>query len=305
MRAATLTRGGFTLVELMIGMVFTMAVSAVAYRLLLVSGRVSRAQVEYSAMQDNIRAGALIVASELRELGFDSIPALAGLGAPPAASSDILLGQPGRIRYRAMRGLGFTCLAPAATELRLQTATYLAPRWPEAGIDSVSIFVEGDPSVAEDDAWIRAAVTGQANSSCGDGTPAVALTLAHPDAALGTAALQRTSIGAPVRIFEVMEIQYYRSEGRSWLGMRSVSRGEIIQPLLGPLADSAAGRRGFTLAYLDENDVSTAAMSDVRSITIGFHGVTDRAVWSRGGPRPIVDSLALTTRVALRNALRP
>ena len=304
MRRGTRTGSGFTLVELMVGLAFTMAVSAVVYRLLLVSGRASRAQVEHAALQDNVRAGALIVASELQELGFDSVPALAGLGAASAASSDILLGQPGRIRYRAMRGLGFTCLAPASAELRLRTATYQGARQPEGGVDSVSLFVEGEASVSDDDAWIRAAVTGMSNGSCADGAAALALTLAHPDAALAGSALPRVAVGGPVRIFEVMEIQYYRSEGRSWLGMRSVSRGEIIQPLIGPLADSAAGPRGFTLGYLNRNDVPAATMSDVRSVTIGFHGVTDRAVWSGSG-RPAVDSLALSTRVALRNMLRP
>ncbi|MBA3258765.1 MAG: hypothetical protein H0T68_04780, partial [Gemmatimonadales bacterium] len=97
----------------------------------------------------------------------------------------------------------------------------------------------------------------------------------------------------PVRLFEIMELQYYPQGGQAWLGMRSVSRGEAIQPLIGPLADSTATARGFTLGYLDRNDNATAALSDVRTITIGLRGVS------------AVDSLSLTTRVALRNMMRP
>ncbi len=298
-------RRGLTLVELMIGLVVASVVSMAVYRVLLASQRAGRIQTEHAALQDNVRAGALIVSAELRELGFDSVPLAAGLGAPSVASSDILLAQPGRIRYRAMRGLGFTCAVATVAELRLQSATFAGLRLPLAGIDSVSIFVEGDGSSAEDDAWIRAAVAGVSNGSCAGGEPAIVLSLAHPDAAVGSAAASRIVVGGPVRAFEVMELQYYRSDGRSWLGMRSVSRGEVVQPLIGPLADSAAGVRGLTLAYLDRDDRPTAATSAVRAITVDLRGVTDQPIPARDLRRPAVDTLALTARVTLRNSARP
>ena len=95
--------------------------------------------------------------------------------------------------------------------------------------------------------------------------------------------MARSTVGGPARIFETMELQYYPQDGRMWLGMRSLSRGETIQPLLGPLA-------GFSLGYLDRSGQATAAMSDVRAITLVVRGES---------------GLVLGARVGLPNAVRP
>jgi hypothetical protein len=298
-------RRGFTLVELMVGLVCAVAVSGVALRLLLVNLRVARVQAERTDLQDNVRAGALIVASELRELGFDSVPEAAGLGLPATPTSDILIGEPGRIRYRAPRGLGFTCAAPTTALIVLRTATWLGQRVPVAQVDSLALFVDGDPGLFGDDTWVRAGITGVSAGSCADGAPAIALATSWEAAAVAAAAVAGTVTGGPVRIFEIMELQYYRQAGASWLGLRSVSRGEVIQPFIGPLADSSGGRRGFTLGYLDQADDPAAVMSAVRTVTIGLRGVTAGAGHSVHLHRPTVDTLVLTTRVALRNMMRP
>ncbi len=287
------SRRGLTLVELTIGLAFAMAVAAVIHRLLLLHTRVSHAQTERAGLQDNVRAGALVVAGELRDLGLDSVPALAGLGVSAGASSDIFIGQAGRVRYRAMQGLGFTCSTPTGAEIRLRAATYQGLRQPIAGVDSVAVFVEGNPAIAEDDAWVRAGIAGVAVGTCTDGTSGIALSTSWESGAVAAAAAPRMETGGPVRVFEIMELQYYPAGGQSWLGMRSVSRGEAIQPLIGPLADSTAAIRGFTLGYLDRNDNATAALNDVRAITIGLRGVSR------------VDSLTLSSQVTLRNMLRP
>src|SRR5205814_7630602 len=119
-------RRGFTMVELMVALVLTLMVGGVTYGLLVNNQRVSRSQTEHVGMQDNVRSGALIVATELREVGYDSVPAAAPtLGPVPATNSDLILMQSGKLQYRAWRGIGFTCFAPAANELRLQTITYM------------------------------------------------------------------------------------------------------------------------------------------------------------------------------------
>jgi prepilin-type N-terminal cleavage/methylation domain-containing protein len=306
----TTTGRGFTLVELMIGLVLTVAVSGVVYQLLLANQRVTRTQAEHSGMQDNVRAGALIVTSELRELGYDSVPALAALGVNAVASSDILTALPGRIRYRGMRALGFTCFASTTAQIRLRRATYQGLRDPLVN-DTLSIFLDGDESISGDDAWVRAGVTAvNAASTCTDNSAAIALSLGWP-AASATAptpanAVAKMITGGPVRVHEVMEMGYYADNGQSWLGMRAVSRGEALpQPLVGPLADSTAAGRGFTLGYLDRNDNVTGVPSAVRTITIDLRGVTDQAVRSRVTRQATIDSLSLSTRVALRNMMRP
>ena len=70
-----ISRRGFTMVELMIALVLTLMVSGVIFQVLLRNQRVSRTQTEHVGMQENVRAGALIIANELREVGYDSIPA--------------------------------------------------------------------------------------------------------------------------------------------------------------------------------------------------------------------------------------
>jgi hypothetical protein len=273
---------GFTLVEALLALVLALAIGGTAHRLILVGQRVGSRQAERLAEQDNLRTGVWIVENELRELGFDSVPAVAGAGGV-APSSDILVGETGRIRYRAMRGLGFTCAASAPTQLLLRAATWSGPRQPAAGVDSVALYLEADPDSAADDGWTRASVTGVASGTCADGTRAIALTTAWESPALADAAMARITVGGPARIFETMELQSYPQDGRMWLGMRSLSRGEAIQPLLGPLA-------GFSLGYLDRNGQATPVMSDVRAITLAVRGES---------------GLILGARVGLPNAVRP
>lgn len=303
-----LRRGGFTLVELMMALVMTLLVGAVVSRLLLDSQRVSRGQHARVRVQDNIRAGAIIVATELRGLGYDSIPPTAAPGLVNAlgsrADSDLLLAEPGRVRYRAMRGFGVTCAAPTAARLTLRRTLFYGLRDPQAG-DSLALFVEGDPALGSDDGWVRAKAVAVTTGTCDDGTAALEVSSAWPDAGVAGAAVAGLIIGGPVRIFEAMEMRYYASGGGSWLGMRSLNAGGVIEPLVGPLADSSSGQRGMTLAYLDKNDAPTAAADQVRAIALTLRGVTDERVYQSGGATSAVDTVSVTARVALRNALRP
>jgi prepilin-type N-terminal cleavage/methylation domain-containing protein len=273
---------GFTLVEVLLALVLALAIGGAASRLILIGQRVGRGQVERLAEQENLRTGVHIVANELRELGFDSLPAVGGVGWV-APSSDILVGEVGRIRYRAMRGIGFTCGAPAPTQLLLREATWVGLRQPAANVDSVALYLEADPDTTGDDGWTRARVTGVAGGTCADGTRAIALTTAWESPPLADGAMGRIALGGPVRIFETMEIQYYPQDGRMWLGMRSLSRGEAIQPLLGPLT-------AFSLGYLDREGRTTSVMTDVRAIALALRGES---------------GLTLGTRIGLRNAGRP
>ena len=300
-------RRGFTMIELMVALILTLMVGGVTYGLLVNSQRVSRSQTEHVGMQDNVRSGALIVASELREVGYDSVPAAALLvGAPVTPSPDLLLMERGKLWYRAWRGIGFTCFAPAANELRLQTSTYIGIRQPVAG-DSLTIYLEGDNTTDQDDAWLHARVSGAVTTKqCTDGTPALALPITYEFGALSGSATGKIVTGGPVRIYEVMEMRHYKSGTQWWLGMRSLNAGGAIQPVLGPLADSTAGQSGLVFSYLDRNRNPTAVLKDVREIQLTLKGVSDGAVRTTGGASSFaVDTTALTTNVALRNALRP
>lgn len=300
------TRRGFTMIELMVALVLTTLVGGVTYQLLANNQRVSRAQSSKVGMQDNVRAGALIVANELREIGYDSVPAtanatlVANLGS--AASSDLLLAEPGRIRYRAMRGFGVTCAAPTTALLKLRRSNYYGVRDPQAN-DKLTIFVEGNTSIGGDDAWVQATVTGTSATTCTDGTSAIAVNTSWAIAAVGTNAIAGMQQGGPVRIFENVEMKYYVSGGKSWLGMGPVGGG--MEPVIGPLADSTAGQRGLTFGYWDKNNTATTAIASIRAVTVTLKGVTEERIHRSGSYASAIDSLTLSTRVALRNSLRP
>ena len=100
-------RRGFTLIEVLIALVIMGIVTGALYRLLNTSQRLTLAQSEQVSLQSNVRAGSLVVPSELRELNT-----VVGAGVGPR--NDILDAQLTSVQYRAMRGMGFTCQAPAA-----------------------------------------------------------------------------------------------------------------------------------------------------------------------------------------------
>ena len=300
-------RRGFTLVELSVAMVLALMVGGIVHRMLLHGQRLARAQAERMALQDNVRVAALVLAGELSGVGSDEITpeASAALGYPAALRSDLLVIEPGAVTYLAGRGAGRVCgVEPGLPpEILIAQASWESLRAPRA-TDSLVVFVESDTSTGSDDAWIHLRVVSAAAGSCPGGEAGIAVRVAVP-APLDPAALTRVTPGSPARLAEVMQMRYYRSGGKSWLGMRSVSTGEVITPVAGPLADSTASVRGLALAYRDAAGALTSDPAAVRAVEIALIGVTDQPVHGRDSRRPLVDSLALTTRVALRNALRP
>ena len=67
--------------------------------------------------------------------------------------------------------------------------------------------------------------------------------------------------GVPLRVFEVMELRFYPSGGSWWLGARSVSAGENIQPVAGPF-----GSDGFLLELLDADGTATVDPTQARLV---------------------------------------
>jgi prepilin-type N-terminal cleavage/methylation domain-containing protein len=302
-----IARRGFTLVELAVALVLGLLVGGLVHRMLLHGQRLARAQTERMALQENVRVAALVLVGELGGIGSDEITpeAAAALGYPAAARSDLLAIEPGAVTYLARRGAGRVCgVAPGPPpEIIIAESSWESLRAPRA-TDSILVFAESDPATGSDDAWIHLGIVSVGAGSCPGGQLGIAVGVAAP-AALDPAALARVTPGSPARLAEVMQMRYYRSGGKSWFGMRSVSTGEAITPVAGPLADSTASVRGLTLVYRDATDALTSDPAAVRAVEIALVGVTDQPVHGRDPRRPLVDSFALRTRVALRNALRP
>ena len=71
--------------------------------------------------------------------------------------------------------------------------------------------------------------------------------------------------------------------------------------MLGPLSGTATGLQ-FT--YRDASNNTTTVADNVRSIQVSLQSASDEMVRTTGQYAKL-DSLTMTTRVALRNALRP
>jgi prepilin-type N-terminal cleavage/methylation domain-containing protein len=278
-------RRGFTLLEITISICLMLIVSGAVYQLLFTTQWLSRAQAQQMLLQSNVRAGALFVANELRELST------AAGGSKD--QNDLLSIGDSEVTFRVMRGLGFLCQTSSATQIRIGRNGFSGHRHPQAGRDSVYVFFQGAETDL-DDAWLPLPII-QVSSAvpCPSSGPGIELMVPS------TAMLADLPVGTPVRVFEIMELKLYRSEGKSWLGARSVSAGEAIQPVVGPLADG----NGFRLEYLDSGGNTTNDVTSVKSIRITLRGISDGLV-RVGGEAKLLEE-GLTAQVSLRNAARP
>lgn len=281
-------RDGLTLPELMVSTVLMLIVGGAAYQLLVTTQRLAHAQMEQVSLQSNVRSGAMVVANELRELSTT-------VGGSPD-QNDILSISPSDITYRAMRGIGFICQSPSVTQIRVARADFSGFRDPQAVRDSAYLFVEGASGTGTDDAWVPLAITRVSSATPCPGAAGPGITLTVPSTAL----LANLAVGTPVRIYEVMELKLYQSEGHSWLGARSVSGGEALQPVVGPLVDDT----GFRLDYLDGRGALTADLKAIKNIRFTVQGVSAEAVKSGSG-EALRPEDGLTAQVALRNASWP
>jgi prepilin-type N-terminal cleavage/methylation domain-containing protein len=269
-------RRGFTLVEIVLALVIMLVVSGALHRLLFSTQRLTRRQLEQVALQSSLRAGSLVVANELRELSTRS--------GGTADENDILRIAPSGVMYRAMRGIGFICQAPSAGAIRIDRARFTGHRDPQPGRDMAYVLVPGDPGKAMPDSWLGLAITGVANTVC-PGTPGPGISLTVPDAGAET----EVEVGTPVRMAEVMELRLYQADGKYWLGARSVSAGEPIQPVVGPLADAG----GFRLEYLNGTGTPTTDPTSIKSVKVTLRGRIEGHLEEE-----------LVTQVTLRNSFR-
>lgn len=257
-------RAGVTLPELMIGLVLFGLVGTLVARQALAAERVARDEEARVRLQAALDGGLAFLSAELGDLGPGDL-------AMVAAES---------LRYRATRGHGLTCQV-SAREVRVAGPTLGGARAPQPGRDSLLLPLRADDPQAGDTGWIALPLLGVQPTTCG-GSPAVALltgidTLVHPLAGLPGR--------LPVRVFEVMQARLYASAGSTWLGARSVSAGEVIQPIAGPF-ELPASR--FVARDSSGNPAASAAAT--RSIGVILSGLRSR--W-HGGGGVVVDSASV------------
>lgn len=305
-------RAGFTLVELMVGIVLVGLVGLTLMRVVVSSQRISQAQTAQADMQANVRTAALMLPAELREIGYD-------YDAAGVVRTDLVDAQATSLRTRVMRGWGVICgdYGQDDIRVRLPLVTYRNP----TPADSFLLFVEHEKDRGDDDQWIpfHADVV-DLDSDCGtSGDRAMRLATLTGDEvfvsdadATNHASQMPSPIhilnGGPIRFFEVMEYGLYEAGGRAWLGARSLTAGEAAyEPVIGPLR---AGD-GMSLRYLDRDEAvvppnDPTRFDDIRMIEITLRGETGAGVTTPSGfgARGIQGD-TLVTRVAVRNLLRP
>jgi prepilin-type N-terminal cleavage/methylation domain-containing protein len=292
---------GFTLIELLISLVVLGVVTAALFKLITTTQRVSRAQSERVTLQSNIRAGAIVLPSELRQIN-----AISGGG---TAKNDIITTPaPGltTLQFRASRGFGFVCAVPTSTQLKLygppattwQPYNFSALRAPQGNRDSVFVWTEGpDDKTGTDDLWVGAKITAVSLTAgtCADGSAGYVLTINPAVAGLTSAVVK-----APARTFEAMEYGLYANGGEYWLGARSLGASEAsMQPVLGPLTSD-----GVSFNFLDGDGTATTDRGLVKSIQITLKGLTDQAIVVGSNTKTAYVRDSLVTQVVLRNSLR-
>ena len=263
----------------MLSTVVLLIASGAVHHLLTTTQRFSRAQTEHIGLQSSVRSGTLLIANELRE----------------SSPMDLLSIGASDLTFRAMRGMGFLCQVASASQIRIGRDGFSGHRDPQAGRDSAYVYFEGAPGTDLDDVWLPVAITNvSGNTACtGSGAPAITLTVSS------TPTLGGLPAGTPIRTYEIMQLKTYSSEGESWLGARSVSAGEVIQPVVGPLTEGT----GLRLEYLDGAGLPTHDVGKVVTIRSTLRGISEGTVAIGGETRRIEEEL--TGQVALRNALRP
>ena len=170
----------------------------------------------------------------------------------PVAGEIVSIGA-GSITYRAVRGSGIACGASGG-RIHVVDGSWAPLRQPATGRDSLVLL--GQPPETE----VVVSSSGPATAGfCPDGVASMSLPygVSVPD----PASIARYP--TPVLVTEVMEIRGYESGGDWWVGMRSVSAGEVVQPAHGPIAVN-----GLALAALDSSGLPTLLPGRVRHLAL-------------------------------------
>lgn len=284
-----LSSRGFSLVELVVVLGLMGIVLGALYQSIVATQRTTSAQFQRIDVQQSTRAAAMYVSNMLRELD--------------ATDGDILVSQATTLRFRAMRWTGVLCTVPfeAAGQVQFTVRGQLlfGIRGPDAELDSILLWQEGDPSIRDDDIWLYGGLLSSVTGVCpDDGSAGTTLRVVISAGSGGNgAAAAGMTLGAPVRGFQVEEISLYQEGAEYWLGRRTADRAgvwEIVQPLVGPLTAN-----GLTFSYSDINGAPPALTTQIASIGLTVRGRSARQVSGRGF---LQDSIV--TRVTLRNNAR-
>jgi prepilin-type N-terminal cleavage/methylation domain-containing protein len=271
-------RRGFTIIELLVGLVVGLIVLGSVVQMLIVQSRGYRKQREIIDIRETAREAIALLAGDIRQSGVGESP-LAAMG-------------PNSLALRATRGIGTICAKhPTLARYGL---------WKTGG----NILASADDSALVQqlgrEKWTALKITAV-------GTPAAmgVATCAWPGArppeivvefVVGTKTdTSYIKVGAPFRNFRRIEYGEYQLNSRWWLG-RKVGGAALYEQLTGPLVSPASN--GLAFVYYDTLGAVTANPGAVGSVAITVR--TESFKKTHIGNTFGYQRDSLTTKVALR-----
>lgn len=295
-------RRGYTLIELLVGLVLTLLVSFAIYQALIGSQRLQRSLFARMDTQQSARSVALFLSSQVRELS--------------ATDGDLQSVTASQIRYRGPRWAAITCsplTVGGGYSIKLRNDRTFGATVPTVG-DSVMLYLEGVAERREDDAWAIGVVTAVAASTCDlpdvGASRTLSITLRSSDDVPVEAPFQlgvfrtvpeRYLRGGPVRGFRVDELLPTTVDGLTWLGRRTALTAgswSATEPLIGPIAAT----NGVQYALFTTAGAATTTLTAAATMQITVRPLSREVGWFGGLNARHADSLV--TRIALRNNAR-
>lgn len=286
-------RRGFTLMELLIGLVMMGILGTALIKTMTSVQRATQAQAARTEAQESMRSAAFYISGVLRELD--------------ANEGDLITAGTNSIIYRAPRWSSVSCTGVTTSGANLQVTVRKSLLWgptvPSPANDSLFVFDEITPDTRADDKWLGGKLTDTLTQNCPDGTAGLRLSLVIDVASGGNAAATAGfTLGSPLRGFQREKLELYTDgSGQNWLGQSAADNTgtwSAITPLAGTLTTS-----GLSFTYYDTLNVVTASTDKVASVgmVVRSQSIT-RARRSTNVTGNFRDSVI--TRVGLRNNKR-
>jgi len=271
-------RRGFTIIEMLVGMVVGLILMGAVVQLIGVQGRGYRKQREVIDIRETAREAIALISWDLRQSRMGNGP-LAALGA-------------NSISLRSPRGMGTICAKhPTLARYGL---------WKSGG--NIAATVDDSALVYQfaRDKWQPVRITAVGTPAAMGVTACAWPGARPPDVVVEFAVATKADtafikVGSPFRNFRRVQYAEFQQNGRWWLG-RKVGAAASYELLTGPLIAPASGGLAFT--YYDSLGAVTANPAGVRVVAFTLRPESYKQTYVANGYTFQRDSLA--TKVVLR-----
>ncbi len=285
-RTAKPKEAGFTLVELLVVAIIGSIMVLGVYQILITQSRVLSTQQEVIDASESVRAGAALLAWELKSAA--------------ASGGDLYVISPDSVVLRSVRATGVICSwvegsGQSKYGLRQTSGTFTGTTNDSAMVLSAANSTWSAFNVS--DAWNgSAAWTNTPVCFWGDSTTSVP----RPEASIQLdtlATLAELELGGPVHLFRRTKYGLSGQDGRWWLSRSEAGGGWEI--LTGPTLSPSNG--GLTFSYYDSLGVATTDPTLVERVEFTLRSESYGQVSAPAGASGGTLADSVTTTVFLRN----